>query len=103
MYKLQYQKDNDKFVDFGNTSYKPISDIRNKLKFNNIFINSFQNTKYENILSNLLLDLSNLNRENSYENIIWQVKNINNDIEWEIYFYSKPFEELACLHGCHFL
>ena len=81
---LQYQKNNDKFIDFAGIPYKPLCDIKDMLKSSNIFINSITNSEHDSKLKSLFSDLKD------ETNVVWQIKNINGDIEWEIYFYKKP-------------
>ena len=87
MNKLEYQKESDKFYNFGGARYQlSLSNITNKIKSNNILINSFVNTNYEDILFNLFNDLKS---NCGIDKIIWGIKNVNGNIEWELYFYSN--------------
>ena len=47
--------ESDKLRNFGGNSYKSLTNnIENKLKSNNILVNSFINTKYENVFVNFI-------------------------------------------------
>jgi len=80
MHKLQYQSKNDIIVDFTGQQYNLLTfDMNDKIKSSNILINSFTNTKYEDMFLNILNKFKD-------DKLLWSIKNINNNIEWELYF-----------------
>jgi len=90
MDKMEYQKLGDKFYNFGAGEYVPLtSNITDKLKSNNILINSIIDTKYENILFNLT---NKLKDKIGTDRTCWGIKNVDGDLEYELYFYSRPIE-----------
>ena len=87
MHRLRYQNQNDTFHNFNGNTYLPlISDLSDKLRSSNILINSAIDSKYKNMIDNIVDDVDENDRH-----LIWQIKNTNGKLWWELYFYDNIF------------
>lgn len=83
--QLDFTTEEDEFFNYCHQKYLPNALINNKLRSNNLLINSFDFGKCSQDFYRLI---EVIKEKVGINNTVWGIKKIDNNLSWEFYFYN---------------